>query len=115
MHQRTIFRAIAATSAFGLSVVSLAALSWLAREGYVNSKRSGAEAAQGDLGFFLLLIPASLAVTVVLGVTWWVCRTVLPGSVARTRLKGLLFAISAVNVLALAWNWIFLWFFWGPQ
>jgi hypothetical protein len=106
-NSRTIKVLTTAAASICLCVVLL-----LAALAYRGSKETGGGAAQGDLGFFVILVPVTAAVVgVTLGAIWidrLVARRV--NSMKRGLLSVL--RLSAAAWIVLAWDWFFLWFVW---
>jgi hypothetical protein len=77
-----------------------------------GSKETGGGAAQGDLGFFMILVPVTAAVVGVTLVAIWVDRLAARrvNSTSRGRLSVL--RLSTAAWIVLAWDWFFLWFVW---
>ena len=85
---------------------------YLAVGAYLGSKEVGAGAAQGDLGFFLLLLVVTPVIVSLASLLWWVERLVTrqsPPGPARFSIVGYL---SLASVAVIAWNWFFLLVLW---
>jgi len=93
-----------------MSVLCLGFAAFLAAVAYSGSKATGAGAAQGDLGFFLVLRMITPAFAILVAVTILLeqagRRSVGP------RLRPATWALSLAAVLVMAWNWLFLFYFW---
>ena len=90
------------------ALIALAA--WLASHAYHASREVGAGAAQGDLGFFMVLMVVSPVVVLLTCASWWLGRR----SGERDSNTTLRWAnlLAAGSVLGLCWNWIYLFAFW---
>jgi hypothetical protein len=84
--------------------LSLAVL--LAVVAYRGSKETGGGAAQGDLGFFMILMPATVGIVGVTLLSSWTERRF-----AERRNSPALWLYVA-SWCAVAWDWFFLWFVW---
>ena len=83
---------------------------FLASHAYQASQEVGAGAAQGDLGFFMVLSVVSPVVLLLTVAAWWLARRRGDGvENAPSRWANVL---AASNVLVLCWNWVFLFAFW---
>jgi hypothetical protein len=84
----------------------------LAVVAYRGSKETGGGAAQGDLGFLLVLVPVTSAVVAVTSVAIWIDRLIAKR--ARSSNRGLrsVIRVSAATWAVLTWDWFFLWFIW---
>lgn len=93
------------------SLCALVAFSaFLASHAYQASRETGAGAAQGDLGFFMVLMVVTPGVLLLTGASWWLGRR--RGEGARTTTLGWANLLAAGSVLALCWNWVYLFVFW---
>jgi hypothetical protein len=77
---------------------------FLAVVAFRSSREVGAGAAQGDLGFFMMLIPFTAIVLVAVALSLLRKRW-LP---QRSKVSRLLDVLCGFALLALAWNWFFL-------
>jgi hypothetical protein len=85
---------------------------FLAVVAYRGSRETGGGAAQGDLGFFMILIPATVAVVCVTSLAFWVERRSATRAKPQVPASLLVFWLSAVSWGVMAWDWFFLWFIW---
>lgn len=82
----------------------------LAVHAFRSSQEVGAGAAQGDLGFFMVLMVVSPVVLLLTAASWWLGRRGAEGkSNSTTRWANLL---GAASVLGLFWNWVYLFAVW---
>ena len=82
----------------------------LASHAYRSSQEVGAGAAQGDLGFFMILMVVSPVVLLLTGASWWLGRRGAEGERnSTTRWANLL---GAASLLGLCWNWVYLFAVW---
>ena len=87
-------------------------LTVMAIHAFNASKNSGAAAAQGDLGFFLILVVVSPLVVVLTTLSVWFYTLVRPRTGRPRSDLRLTVMLCFLNFLALAWNWVYLLFFW---
>jgi hypothetical protein len=78
----------------------------LAVVAYRGSKETGGGAAQGDLGFFMILMPMTASIVGVTLLSLWGERRF------AARRKSPALWLSVATWCALAWDWFFLWFVW---
>jgi hypothetical protein len=103
---------LASSSRIGAGLLGgvIAFCGWMAFVAYRGSREVGAGAAQGDLGFFMVLLVVSPVVLLLTAFSWWLVsrqavRTVRVGSTLANWL-------GATSLLALGWNWLYLFLFW---
>jgi hypothetical protein len=85
---------------------------YLAFEAYEGSKEVGASAAQGDLGFYMVLQVITPLVLLVVGLLWWIARLSGRRLVSVERPSSLAAWLALAIVLVTGWNWFFLFALW---
>lgn len=78
----------------------------LASHAYGSSKEVGAGAAQGELGFFMVLMVASPVVLLLTGASWWLGRR--GAEAERNSTMRLANLLGTASMLGLCWNWVYL-------
>jgi heme/copper-type cytochrome/quinol oxidase subunit 3 len=97
-----------------VGIVTLCALVafsvFLASHAYQASREVGAGAAQGDLGFFMVLMVVSPVVLLLSGASWWLGRRSTEGE--RNTTSSWANLLVAGILLGLCWSWFYLFAFW---
>lgn len=99
--------------AAGMLVLAVTFSSLMAMHAYRTSHETGAGAAQGNLGFFMILLTASPAILGVTALAWWIDRAALRARLAIRSSSPLVVALCVLSILALGWNWFYLEVLWG--
>ena len=94
----------------GILCALVAFCAFLANHAYQASRELGAGAAQGDLGFFMVLMVVSPVVLVLTAASWWLGRRSAEGE--RNTTSGWANLLAAGSLLRLCWNWFYLFAFW---
>lgn len=94
----------------GILCALVAFCAFLANDAYQASREVGAGAAQGDLGFFMVLMVVSPVVLVLTAASWWLGRRSTEGE--RNTTSGWVNLLAAGSLLGLCWNWFYLFAFW---
>lgn len=84
----------------------------LAVSGYRSSLETGGGAAQGDLGFYLLLVATTPIVLLITVAGWAIARLALNRISEGRAMTPVVSSLCAASVLGVGWNWIFLFWFW---
>lgn len=84
----------------------------MAMEAYLGSQEVGAGAAQGDLGFFMLLTIVSPIIVLSTAFLWWLAGRAAKATKVTEKQSALVRSLTVTNVLALGWNWFYLYAFW---
>ncbi|WP_082512575.1 hypothetical protein [Afipia sp. Root123D2] len=79
----------------------------LAIAAFTGSRETGAGAAQGDLGFFMLLVPATVVIFIAL-----ILAVLLRLLFSNSKGDKLFWVIGASAVFGVIWDWSFLLLFW---
>jgi hypothetical protein len=94
------------------AVICLCVSVVMAMIAYNGSKETGGGAAQGDLGFFMILAPITAVVVGVTLLAVWIDRSSARHAKSSNRSLLSVLWISAAAWCVLAWNWFYLWFIW---
>jgi hypothetical protein len=104
------FLRLIAPSALAVCVLCAAFAFTLSVVAYGGAQETGGGAAQGDLGFFLILLAATRVVALLLiGAVLVAWRT---GTRPNSRVHHATYAAALAAAVAMAWNWLFLFVFW---
>ena len=93
-------------------VICLGFSLFLAFIAYRGSKEIGGGAAQGALGFFMILVPSTVLVIIVTLLSLLVERWFVKRGSAPVSTSAMLVWLSIATGVAMAWNWFFLLVVW---
>jgi hypothetical protein len=103
---------IVRTISHTLLATSLAFCLYLAFGAYHSSKEVGAGAAQGDLGFYMVLQVITPVVLLIVGLLWGLAWFSGRKLASVGRLSSLAAWLALATVLVTGWNWFFLFALW---
>jgi hypothetical protein len=79
---------------------------------YRGSKETGGGGAQGDLGFFMILSPATMVIAGVTLLSVWLERRFAKRAEPPVRSSSVLLWLSVASLCSVGWDWFFLLVIW---
>ena len=91
---------------------SVALSLYLARTAYLGSREVGGGAAQGDLGFFMMLVVISPPIVLGTVLFWWLDGQTRPRWRLLPTPSVRVSCMACASLLVLGWDWLYLFEFW---